>query len=370
MPHPLLALATTTNPAPAPHSLLESIGIALGILVLATALHRVIDRYGRRLDRKIDRRDPNQHLWAVGLLLWVARLGLWSTAILSITNLFAWTRRWSDEVSRLTIVSFSAPLLTLGKVSYSLTDLMLLGLILTAWIIVASVFTTWIKRQVLNSTRIDRGFQEIIAAIIRYILILIGALVLLQIWGVNISSLAIIASALGLGIGFGLQDLAKNISGGFVLLFERLVQVGDYVEVGEYKGVIERIGTRSTQIKTLDNAYIIVPNVRFLEKEVINWNYDDRISRIHIPFTIAHGADLAQVKTLLLDLATRHPEVLAQPAPHLLLKGFANNLLNFELLIWSDRPDQQPRIISDLNYQIYDCLQQHAIALTPEIGQK
>jgi potassium-dependent mechanosensitive channel len=370
MTHPLLALATTTNPPPEPHSLFESIGIALGILVLAVALHRLIDRYGRRLDRKIDRRDPNRHLWAVGLLLWVARLGLWSTAILSITNLFAWTRRWSDAVSRLTIASFAAPLLTLGKVSYSLTDLMLLGLILTAWIIVASVLTTWIKRQVLNTTRLDQGFQEIITAFIRYLLILIGALVLLQIWGVNISSLAIVASALGLGIGFGLQDLAKNISGGFVMLFERLVQVGDYVEVGEYKGTVEHIGTRSTQIKTLDNACIIVPNVRFLEKEVINWNADDRSSRIHIPLAIAYGTDPAQIQTLLLDLATAHPDILSNPAPQLLLKGFVNNALNFELLVWIDRPDRQFRIISDLNYQIYDCLQQHDISLTPEIGQK
>ncbi len=352
----------------------QAIGLTIGTLAAALLLHGLIGKFGQRLNRRIAVPDATiatpTGQWGINLLRWVARSSVWIAAALYITNLFPWTRQWSYEVSRMAIAGFSAPILTLGKVSYSLTELMILGLVLVAWIIVASLLTSWIRREILNTTRIDRANQEIIATIIRYILILIGVLVLLQIWGMNISSLTIVASALGLGIGFGLQDLAKNISGGFVMLFERLVQVGDYVEVGEYKGTVERIGNRSTQIKTLDNACIIVPNIRFLEKEVINWNADDRSSRIHIPFTIAYGADLTQVKTLLLDLAIAHPEVLAQPAPQLLLKGFANNLLNFELLIWSDRPDQQPRIISDLNYQIYDCLQQHAIALTPEIGQK
>jgi potassium-dependent mechanosensitive channel len=352
----------------------QAIGIALGILAVTLVLHWLMGRLGQRLNRRIAVPDRDNPLptgqWGVNLLLWVARTSLWITAALYITNLFPWTRRWSYEISRTAIASFSTPILTLGKVSYSLTELLILGLGLVAWIIVASLLTAWIRRHILNTTRIDRANQAIIATIIRYILILIGALVLLQIWGMNISSLTIVASALGLGIGFGLQDLAKNISGGFVMLFERLVQVGDYVEVGEYKGTVEHIGTRSTQIKTLDNACIIVPNVRFLEKEVINWNADDRSSRIHIPLAIAYGADPTQVQTLLLDLATKHPEVLSNPAPQLLLKGFVNNALNFELLVWIDRPDQQSRIISDLNYQIYDCLQQHDIHLTPEIGQK
>ncbi len=347
----------------------QAIGLAIGILVLTFGVHQLLDRLAYRLNRKIALPDRDNPLptgqWGVNLLLWVARTSLWAIAARYITNLFPWTRQWSDDIARTAIASFAAPILTLGKVSYSLTELMMLALVLITWIIVVSVLTNWIKRQVLHTTRLDRGSQEIIATIVRYILILIGALVLLQIWGMNISSLTIVASALGLGIGFGLQDLAKNISGGFVMLFERLVQVGDYVEVGEYKGTVEHIGTRSTQIKTLDNACIIVPNVRFLEKEVINWNADDRSSRVHIPITIAYGTDPTQIQTLLLDLAAKHPEVLSNPVPQLLLKSFVNNALNFELLVWIDRPDRQFRIISDLNYQIYDCLQIHQIPLTP-----
>jgi potassium-dependent mechanosensitive channel len=337
----------------------QAIGWAIGLLLGTIGLHYLIGQLGRQLERRTDSG------WSIELLTWAARVGLWVSSGFAITNLFPRTRQWSYELSRQTIASFAAPILTLGKVSYSLSEILLLSLGLVIWIIGASIVTQWFQRKVLNSTRLDRGAQEVISTFLRYLLIGIGALVLLQVWGVNISSLAILASALGLGIGFGLQELSKNISGGFVLLFERLVQVGDYVEIGEYKGTIERIGARSTQIKTLDNAYVIVPNVRFLEKEVINWSYDNRISRIHIPITIAQGTAPETLQRHLLEIAQQHPAILAEPQPQVTFKGFSNQLLNFELLVWSDRPDRQGLLISDLNYQIYDRLQMEQIPLTP-----
>ncbi|NJN49687.1 MAG: mechanosensitive ion channel, partial [Alkalinema sp. RL_2_19] len=160
-----------------------------------------------------------------------------------------------------------------------------------------------------------------------------------------------------MGIGFGLQDLAKNISGGFVLLFERLIQVGDFVEVQANKGTVERIGTRSTQIRTTDNISIIVPNIRFLEEDVINWSHSNPISRLHIPVGVAYGTDPHQVKTTLLEIAADQKDVLTSPMPQVFFKSFGDSALNFELLVWTDKPERQLPLMSEINYRIYDQLQ-------------
>ncbi|MBE9030063.1 mechanosensitive ion channel [filamentous cyanobacterium LEGE 11480] len=327
----------------------------IGLQVLLSWLRlRLMHQIAKITDSHPD--NPTPSVWAIDLLIWIVRTGIWIASLLYITNQFPLTRRWSYEFSRTFGKSISAPILTLGNISYTLVELMTLGVIIIAWIIVTSLLSSWLQKTVLKIIRIDRGTQEIITTFVRYSLILVGILVLLQAWGVNISSLAIIASALGLGIGFGLQDLAKNISGGFVLLFERLIQVGDFVEVNTNKGTIERIGTRSTQIRTTDNISIIVPNVRFLEEEVINWSHSNPISRLHIPIGVAYGTDPYQVKTVLLEVADSHADVLSGPAPQVFFKEFGDNSLNFELLVWTEHPDRQLTLISDLNYRIHDIL--------------
>ncbi len=122
-------------------------------------------------------------------------------------------------------------------------------------------------------------------------------MVLLQVWGFDLSSLTILASAISVAIGFGFQDIAKNFGSGLVLLFERPIQVGDFVEVNQYMGTVEYIGPRSTLIRTLDQISIIVPNSRFLENEVINWSHQNPISRLHVPV----GAEVFWMVTIETD---------------------------------------------------------------------
>ncbi|MEH2379720.1 MAG: mechanosensitive ion channel domain-containing protein [Nostoc sp.] len=297
------------------------------------------------------------------LVLASIRFGLWVSAVLYITNLFPFTRQWSYQISNILITSFTSPILTLGKNPYSITELIILIGLLFGLVIFAGTVTNFLRSRILDFPGINRGAQEAIVILFKYCLIFIGTLVLLQIWGLDISSLTILASALSVGIGFGLQDIAKNFGSGLVLVFERPIQVGDFVEVGEYTGIVERMGARSTEIRTLDHVSIIVPNSRFLEKEVINWSHRNPISRLHLPVGVAYSSDPKAVQAALLEAASKHPNVLQSPSPLVLFKEFGNNALNFELLVWTAEPNKQFLLKSDLYYIIYEVLQQRKIEI-------
>jgi potassium-dependent mechanosensitive channel len=297
------------------------------------------------------------------LLLGTARIGLWLSVVLYLTNVFPATKRWSDQAIDSLISSFTAPVLTLGSRAYSIIDLLILATLLFGVIILAGVLTNLLRSRVLRRAGINRGLQEVIATLTKYGIITIATIILLQLWGLDLSSLTILASALGVGIGFGLQDIAKNFGSGLVLVFERPIQVGDFVEVGEFKGTVERIGARSTEIRTLDHISIIVPNSRFLENEVINWSHRNPVSRLHIPVGVAYHADPQTVQDALLEAAQNHPDILKSPPPHVLFQGFGDSALKFELLVWTAMPNRQFLLKSDLNFRIFEAFQRRQIEI-------
>ncbi len=297
------------------------------------------------------------------LLLSAARLSLWIGVALYITKLFPATRRWSNQAISSILSSFTAPVMVLGRRAYSIIDLLILGALLFGVIILAGVLTNLLRSRVLQRAGINRGLQEVIAILTKYSVVTIATIIVLQLWGLDLSSLTILASALGVGIGFGLQDIAKNFGSGLVLVFERPIQVGDFVEVGEFKGTVERIGARSTEIRTLDHVSIIVPNSRFLEKEVINWSHRNPVSRLHIPVGVAYHADPKTVQTALLEAAQNHPDVLQTPPPRVLFQGFGDSALTFELLVWTETPNRQFLLKSDLNFLIFEAFQRWQIEI-------
>ena len=297
------------------------------------------------------------------VILSIARISVWVAAILYIADLFPDSRAISQQIRDVLISSFNAPILTIGKSSYSIINLSILGALLFGLILLVRAFIDIFKDRVLSIAGLNRGAQEAIAVIVQYTLIFIGTLVLLQIWGLDLSSLTILASALSIGLGIGLQNIAKNFGSGLILVFERPIQVGDFIEVGDLNGTVERIGARSTEIRTLDRVSIIVPNSRFLDSEVINWSHGNPISRLHLPLGVAYGSDPQQVRTVLIEAASAHPKVLASPAPSLLFKGFGDSSLDFELLIWTAEPDKQFLLKSDLYFLIYEVLNQNQIEI-------
>ncbi|MBE9143746.1 mechanosensitive ion channel [Planktothrix mougeotii LEGE 06226] len=299
----------------------------------------------------------------LSLTLAGTRLGLWTAIILYLTNQFPFTRILSYRLTGTLISTLTSKLITINKASYSIPDLLILVSLVWGLIVFAKVITDLLQSRVLNATRISRGAQEVVAVIFRYGFISLGTIVLLQVWGLDLSSLTILASALGIGIGFGFQDIAKNFGSGLVLLFERPIQVGDFVEVGDYMGTVERIGARSTVIKTLDQVSIIVPNSRFLESELINWHHDNPISGLRLSVGVAYKSSVEIVKDLLLSAAKANSEVLSIPSPQVLFKGFGDNSLNFELRVWISKPSRQFIIKSDLYFQIESLFRQYKIEI-------
>ena len=295
------------------------------------------------------------------LTLFLVRVGIWFSALIYIANLFPVTRRFSYLVFRSLRDGLFARSFLVGSRGYSVLDMVLLVATLLALVLAANTVTNILRSRFLSIAGISLAAQEAIAALIKYTLILLGAVVILQLWGIDLSSLALIASGLGIGIGFGLQPLVKDFVSGLVMVFERPIQVGDFVDFRNVKGTITRIGSRSTEIRTLDQISIIVPNSRFLDNEIVNWSHGNPISRIRLPVGVSYQSDPAQVKTALLEACHHNQEILQAPSPQVFFLGFGDNALNFELLVWIAQPHRQLMIKSDLYFAIEASLRQHQI---------
>ena len=218
-----------------------------------------------------------------------------------------------------------------------------------------------LKTRLLKPLRIDESNREAIATLISYGFGCLAFVILLQGVGFRFESLAVIVGSFGVGIGFGLQDFTKNSVSGLTLLLERKVKVGDFIEFDHLSGYVKTISLRSMVIRTREGGDVIVPNSQLVEKRVLNWNYEDALGRIHIPVGVAYGSDPVLVTEALLNAAYSEPNVLHEPSPHVLFRGFGNSSLDFELRVWVRGYDREPYVRSTLNFLIEDSLRQQGI---------
>ena len=295
------------------------------------------------------------------LKLGFAQFILWTVIVISILRLFPGTRQQLYFIFSIIISTFDKSIFNVGGTEFSLIRLAILIGLFVASIFLSTYITNLLRTNVLQVTRMTRGSQEIISIITKYGLIAFSTIVLLQVNGINLSSLALIGSALGVGIGFGFQDIARNFASGIVLLFERSIQVGDFIQVGDHLGVVEEVRTRSIVMKTLDRISIIVPNSRLLSDEVINWNHRRSVSRLHLPIGVAYSSDVKKVKAALLQAAAEHLEVLRNPAPQVFFMEFGESSFNFELLVWTSDPSRQAPLKSDLYFRIEEIFHEQQI---------
>jgi len=235
--------------------------------------------------------------------------------------------------------------------SLSISSLLVFLLLAVVVYGVAHRLSITVKQRFLSQF-LDLGMQETASALMKYIFTLVGILIILPFSGIDLSSLAVFAGAIGLGIGLGLQNLANNFLSYVGVLLERPIQIGDFIEVDNLLGSVDRISWRSTTIRTLDQVFVIVPNSRFMESKVVNWSYRQRQCRIHVPVGVDYRSDPNLVRQALLKVAADHPQVLETPAPQVWLRSFEDSALQFELLVWIDNPPDQFRLKSDLNYAI------------------
>jgi small-conductance mechanosensitive channel len=256
------------------------------------------------------------------------------------------------------------PLIKFG--SESLTVLSIAEMML--WVVAIFALNALIQRLILTRalkhTRFDQGLQFAITRIFGYAFVALGFYIALVVNGVNLSSLAVVAGALGIGIGFGLQNLVANFVAGLVILTERHVAVGDRIEVEGVAGNVTKISLRATTVVTNDNISIVVPNSELTSNPVKNWSHCGPRVRIRLPVGVAYGTDPELVRSTLLKVATESRNVLTTPSPAVFFDGFGDNALNFELAVWTDTMTHAPRRFrSELNYAIERAFREQGIEI-------
>ena len=206
-------------------------------------------------------------------------------------------------------------LVSLGDVTITPAVLITAVLIILGAFWVSRLLRGMLRRSLFRRTHLNIGTQETICRILHYIIMSMGFFIAIQQIGVDLTTLAAISAVLMVGIGLGLQNITSNFISALILLFERPVQVGDFVEVGGVQGRIRAIKTRSSVVETLDNVSIIVPNLNFISQNVTNWSYRDSKVRIHVSVGVSYGSDVDLVEETLLQVGRAHQEVLLNPEP-------------------------------------------------------
>jgi len=267
---------------------------------------------------------------------------------------------WLDQISSY----FAVPLFTLGKGQVTTLTLLYLLFFTVLLFYLSGRLRKWIVEQLLTRTRMDPGARQSTGSIIRYFVIAVGLIVMLQTAGIDLTTLNVLAGAVGIGVGFGLQNIVNNFISGLIILFERPIKVGDRIVVGDVEGDVVRIGGRSSEVVTNDNITIIVPNSKFITENVINWSHNERRVRFSIPVQVAYGSDVRLVERLLLGVAERDPDVLEFPAPAVRLMEFGDSGLRFELRAWSTTLIQRKGLLtSNLNFAILEAFQAGGIRI-------
>jgi potassium-dependent mechanosensitive channel len=240
---------------------------------------------------------------------------------------------------------------SIGGVTISIsTVLTALGLFIGGFAITRGI-TRWLEKSYLPHTRLDSGLRNSIATSIGYIGIIIATMVAASAMGLSLDRLTLVAGALSVGIGFGLQSIVNNFVSGLILLWERPIKVGDWIVVGDEQGIVKRINVRSTQIETFDRASLIVPNAEFISGKVKNWMHNDRIARVVVPIGVGYGSDPERVKKLLTDVAVANKDVLKDPHPRVYFMRLGDSTMDFELRCFVDVDKFLP-IKSELLFEI------------------
>jgi len=254
---------------------------------------------------------------------------------------------WFEKIMNLSLFNLGDSKLTIGLI-----------ITLVISFIILFVGSEWIRKLIVNKIlvryRLDVGTRTSIGTMVKYFLILAGIFSILQTNGLDLSAFGILAGAVGVGIGFGLQNITNNFISGLIILFEQPIKEGDRIEVGDVSGDVIKISARSTMIVTNDNISIIVPNSQFIDSQVINWSHNDRNIRFNFPVGVSYKEDPEKIKRILLDVARHNGGVLNSPEPDVLFEEFGDSSLNFSLRVWTSEYINRPKVLkSQLYYEIF-----------------
>jgi small-conductance mechanosensitive channel len=281
------------------------------------------------------------------------------TTILSVAALVFFTMSAINAAG--VPLSWNAPL---PGLNLSLFQIFLLIALLVAVFWFSSRTKRFLFNRFLAKSGLDRSLQYAIAQIVSNIVLIVGIFIVLDNAGIHLGALTVFAGAVGVGVGFGLQNIASNFISGLVILAERPITVGDRVEVAGIAGQVQHIHARSTVIVTNDNITMIVPNSKFIDSPVTNWTYGDPRVRFRIPVGVAYGSDLEKVREALVAAGKENLHTLKDPEPSVFLEKFGQNSIDFELVVWSSEMSYRPRRYrSDLNFAIEKKLREAGIEI-------
>jgi len=285
----------------------------------------------------------------------------WSITIVNIVFGFLWIRSVMTQVNAErpiaeAITGFLTDKVSIGEATFTLGNIIMFFFVIWLSIVVSRIIRVLLEHDILDKFRLAKGVPHTIAIMVRYSIITIGVLLAVTAAGLPLSSITVMAGAFGVGIGFGLQHIFNNIVSGFILLFERPIQIGDTIEVGQMIGKVKSIGIRSSNIKTFDGADVIVPNGQLISNEVINWTLSDKSRRIEVVAGVAYGSDPHKVKALFETVLQNHKDILDDPEPSVFFQGLGDSSLDFRLLFWTSNYPEWIRIRSDIVFGVHDIL--------------
>jgi len=229
--------------------------------------------------------------------------------------------------------------------------------------------TRWFVDTVLARRGFDIGMREALGAIVRYVIMTLGALVILQSVGIDLTSLNVLIGAVGVGLGFGLQNITSNFFSGLILLFERPIKIGDRVEIGGVVGEVREIGARATTIVTDESVAMIVPNSQFVSERVTNWSRPDTLTAYTLSFHVSHSSDPELVRQVLLAAAAGHRDVLPEPMADVEFVEVGLGALRFQLQVWStEHLKTAGTLRSELNFEVWRQLAAAGVTISPMHG--
>ena len=282
-----------------------------------------------------------------GRLKTLARIFILVNAALYI--LVVWGVYSDVDVAVTTLLSYEY---TIGEFSISVYMVAIVVLVLYLTNLLSWVLQAFADAHYLTPRKTDFGVKAALKRLLHYIIFTIGFFVAVSMAGLDLQKFTIIAGALGVGIGFGLQNIVNNFVSGLILLFERPVKVGDTINIDDQWGTITRIGMRSTVFETLDRSEIIVPNSDLISQKVTNWTFTSNISRIVLTVGVAYGSSLDKVLEILMRVAKEHPEILDEPETSAIFTGFGESSIDFELRVWISDIGKRLKVKSELGQAV------------------
>jgi potassium efflux system protein len=274
--------------------------------------------------------------------------------------LLLWGFDWHDISSWLRQILFG---FEVGGVKISVTTVVAALVIFFFGYLAAKFFQAWLDRDVLERAGVEAGVRDSVRTGVGYIGFGLAALLAISYAGLDFSSLAIVAGALSVGVGFGLQSVVNNFVSGLILLAERPIKLGDWIIVGGHEGIVRRISVRSTEIETFDRANVIVPNSMLISDMVKNWTLHNSTGRVPVPVHVHVASDPEQVRDILLEVARQHPQVLSNPAPIVLFEDFGPSSLNFILFVYLVNVNRSFAVRTDLRIAILKAFRNNGVEI-------